>query len=47
MMPWGPGEAAAYQVVALELFNQPTDLHGVPLGTSSVPSAEDNVQAPG
>lgn len=33
MMPWGTGEAAAYfQVVALELFHQPTDLHGVPLG---------------
>lgn len=47
-MPWRTGEAAAYfQVVALELFNQPTGLHGVPLGASSVPSAEDNVQARG
>lgn len=39
-MAWRTGEAAAYfQVVALELFNQPTGLHGVPLGASSVPSA--------
>lgn len=39
--------AAYFQVVALELFNQPTGLHGVPLGASSVPSAEDSVQAQG
>lgn len=36
----GRGEAAAYfQTVASKLFILPTDLHGMPLGASWVPSA--------